>query len=166
MQHPFIDKSVNNLVIPVRTGWKSVINEEDFNIDFTLKPDALRFETGTMNLAGIFGLDAALALLQEVGISEIYKKVLAVIDLFIERLEERKLEITSPLKNHERSGILTFRPKGDPEACYKFLVKRDIMLSLRNNMIRLAPHFYNNESDVDGFFHELDMFDQKAPHLS
>jgi selenocysteine lyase/cysteine desulfurase len=162
----FIDKNVDNLVIPVRTGWKSVINEEDFDIDFTLKPDALRFETGTMNLAGIFGLDAAIALLQEVGVSAIYKRVMAVIDLFIERLEARKLEITSPLKDHERSGILTFRPKGAPEVCYRFLAKRNIMLSLRNNMIRLAPHFYNNESDVDGFFYALDMFYQKGPHFS
>ncbi|VAX22371.1 Cysteine desulfurase, partial [hydrothermal vent metagenome] len=40
-----------------RVGWNSVINGEDFsNIDMTFKDDARRFEEGSPNLAGIYGL--------------------------------------------------------------------------------------------------------------
>ena len=154
----FVDRQVNEMITPSRIGWKSVVDEEDFRIDFTLKEDALRFEPGTMNFAGIHGLGSAIELLEEVGLTRINKKVTEVNDLFIERLKERNLQIASPLNDNERSGILTFKPKKDPKKCFEFLINRKIMASLRQNRIRIAPHFYNNYDDVTEFFRALDEF--------
>ena len=154
----YVGKEVNELINVSRVGWKSVVNEEDFEINFILKQNALRFEPGTMNLSGIYGLGAALDLLHEIGISNINKKVLAINSMFMEKLLKRNLEITSPLDENERSGILTFIPGGDPSSCYKFLAERNIMVSLRRGRIRIAPHFYNNKADVDAFFRALDEF--------
>ncbi len=152
----FINKQVNDLLTPFNLGWKSVINEEDFNIDFTLKKNALQFEPGTMNISGIFGLGAALNLLKEIGIPNIYYKVLRLNDIFRKHLDERGLHIISPSNRENRSGILSFKPWNDPVKCYNFLISKKIMLSLRNGSIRISPHFYNNEDDISAFFRIFD----------
>ncbi len=152
----FINKEVNNLLTPINTGWKSVINEEDFNIDFTLKKNAARFEPGTMNISGISGLGAAFDLLEEIGITRIYDKVMQFNDIFIKELKKRNIRIISPLNRSDRSGILSFKPKDDPVKIYNFLTSRKIMLSLRNGNIRISPHFYNNEDDISAFFNIFD----------
>ena len=57
----YIADEVNDIIRPSQVGWKSVKDEEDFfRIGLDLKPDALRFEPGTMNVAGIYALGAAL----------------------------------------------------------------------------------------------------------
>ncbi len=152
----FISRQVNELLTPFSLGWKSVINEEDFNIDFTLKKNALQFEPGTMNISGIFGLGAALNLLKEVGIPNIYYKVLRLNDIFRKHLDERGLHIISPASRENRSGILSFKPRNDPVKCYNFLISKKIMLSLRNGNIRISLHFYNNEDDIAAFFRIFD----------
>jgi cysteine desulfurase/selenocysteine lyase len=155
----FVSKDVDHLVHPVQVGWKSVVQEEEFfQIQFDLKPDALRFEPGTMNVAGIYALGAALDLLMEVNVENAYAQVMALNDLLYEGLKERKVRIVTPTGTNERSGILSFVPSSDPQTLYIFLTKEMIRVSLRNQMIRLSPHFYNNEGDIDRFFHALDRY--------
>jgi len=155
----FISRDVNRLVHPERVGWKTVVQEEDFfRLQFDPKPDALRFEPGTMNVAGIYALGASLELLMEVGVERAYAHVLALNDLLYEGLNERMLPIASPMGSDERSGILSFVPSSEAKSLYNFLTNEGIRISLRNHMIRLSPHFYNNEEDVDRFFQTLDRY--------
>ena len=155
----YISEEVNHLVHPDRVGWKSVVDEENFfQKDFHLKPDALRFESGSMNVAGIYALGAAIRLLNEAGFERVHQRILFLNDLFILGLQDRKIEIASSLAAHERSGILSFRPEGNPEILHRFLNERDVIVSVRNGMIRLSPHFYNNPDDVALFFEGLDRF--------
>ena len=152
----FVAKDVDDLLHPERVGWKSVKQDEDFfHIHFDLKPDALRFEPGSMNIAGIYALGAAIELLFEVGIERIYEHVLDINDLLIRGLNELKVKIVSPMGETERSGILSFIPSSDPESLHHFLSEKNVTVSLRNNMIRLSPHLYNNTGDVDSFFKAL-----------
>jgi len=155
----FVSKDVDYLVHPVEVGWKSVVQEEEFfQIRFDLKPNALRFEPGTMNVAGIYALGAALDLLMEVNVEKVYAHVMALNDLFYEGLKERKVRIVTPTGANERSGILSFIPPSDPQSLHIFLTKEMIRASLRNQMIRLSPHFYNNKDDIDRFFQALDRY--------
>jgi cysteine desulfurase / selenocysteine lyase len=151
---------VNREIHPNRVGWKSVINEEDFfNISFELKSDALRFEAGTMNVAGIYALGASLELLMEVGIGKIYDKVLSLNEKLYSGLEKRKFSVISPMGDGERSGILSFVPSGDTGRLQRYLASKNVLVSLRNNVIRFAPHFYNSEDEVKRFFKILDDFE-------
>ncbi|MBW1734178.1 MAG: aminotransferase class V-fold PLP-dependent enzyme [Deltaproteobacteria bacterium] len=87
------------------------MDEEDFfRIVLDLKPDALRFEPGTMNVAGIYALGATLELLLEVGIDNIHRRVLHINDLLFQGLKERNLPVLTPMAVGERSGILSFIP--------------------------------------------------------
>ena len=77
-------------------GWRSVINALEFDrIDFTLRPHSGRFETGSCNTAGIYALDASLDLFLNIGLKDIFERVLFLIDLFVEGLKKRGLKILS-----------------------------------------------------------------------
>ena len=154
----FVDRSVADLIEPPLVGWKSMVDEENFNLHFELKRDAGKFEPGTLNLPGIFGLGAALDLLQSVGVDNIRQRVLALNDRFAAGLRERGLEVVSPRGETERSGILSFCPPGDALLCFRFLAERRAVVSPRGGMIRLSPHFWNDESDVEAFFQALYAF--------
>jgi selenocysteine lyase/cysteine desulfurase len=153
----FVDKEVNDRVHPAVVGWKSVVEEEDFfRLHFELKLDAARFEPGTMNMPGICGLGAALELLLEVGIEDVHQRVLSLNDLLYQGLSERGIEVVTAMGEEDRSGILAFVPASDPESVYASLNRQKVMVSLRRNTIRLSPHFYNNETDVNRLFQALD----------
>jgi cysteine desulfurase/selenocysteine lyase len=157
----YISEAVKDRIHPGRVGWKSVVHEEDFfHLHFDLKPDARRFETGTLNLPGIYALGAAIGLLLDAGIEKIFERVLALNDLLIRGLEGRRVQIATPMGKEERSGILSFIPLADPKALYKFLSQKRVAVSLRENMIRLSPHFYNNGEDVAAFFDAMDQFSE------
>src|SRR5262249_9142113 len=60
----------------VGVGWNSVVGSRDFStIDFRLKPHAGRWESGTLNFAGIHALGASLGLLLDIGIDVIARRV-------------------------------------------------------------------------------------------
>ncbi len=155
----YVDASVLGLIDPIVVGWRSVTREEDFfDIHFELKPDATKFEPGTRNLMGIYALGAAIELLLEVGIEGIKDRIFALNDRFIDGLGARGLKIITPTGVQERSGILCFKPKRDPKALFRHLAQKGIIVSERNNLIRISPHFYNNEEEVQKFFAALDSF--------
>lgn len=152
----YLAPELRSLLQPALVGWKSVENEEDFALNFRLRADAAAFEPGTPNYAGLFGLEAALDLLAGVGAETVRARIFATIDQLAAGLRQRGLKITSSLEPAERSGILCFEPPGPPEALFRALLAAGVLLSLRNGRLRLSPHVYNDESDVERFFAALD----------
>lgn len=138
---------------PPLIGWKSVQNEFEFDRpEFKLKTNALRFEEGSMNLLGIFGLGAAIELLFEVGISNIENRVLTLGDLIICEAEKRGFKILSPRLREERGGIITFSGNFDPLNMRDALRGKGIMVNVRGGGIRVSPHFYNTDEELERFF--------------
>jgi selenocysteine lyase/cysteine desulfurase len=72
-------------------------------------------------------------------------------DYLIEKLHNLGLEVLSPVENRKyRSQIVLFKPKRNPVNLVGELEqKHKIVLSARGNGIRVSPHFYNNEDDID-----------------
>src|SRR5262249_30552773 len=81
---------------PVGVGWHSVVGAWDFaTVDFTLKPHAGRWESGTLNVGGVAALGASLALLLEAGIGAIAERVLGLTDRLCEGAARAGLEVFS-----------------------------------------------------------------------
>ena len=152
----YVDREVIDRFEPPLVGWKSVVEEENFELHFELKRDAGKFEPGTLNLPGIFGLGAALEMLASVGVDNVRQRVLALNDRLTEGLRERGLAVVSPWGEQERSGILSFRPPAEAVRCFRAFAGRNVLLSPRAGLIRLSPHFWNDERDVSAFFAALD----------
>jgi len=142
---------------PPLIGWRSVQNEFDFDHqDFLLKNTALRFEEGSMNLLGIFGLGAAIELLLEVGIEKIEERVLALGDVIIKEAEQRGYAVLTPQAREERGGNITITGKFDAAKARDGLLKKGIMVNVRGGL-RISPHFYNTGEEISTAFKMLDI---------
>lgn len=155
----YVSSEADPLLHPSRVGWKSVVDEEDFfRVHFDLKPDALRFESGSMNVAGIYALGAAMDLIMGVGVENIFERVTSLNDALIRGLRDRDEQVVTPMGPGERSGIVSFIPSSTPKSLHDFLSHEHVAVSLRNDMIRLSPHFYNNMDDIHRFLEILDQY--------
>jgi len=140
---------------PLVVGWNSVVQGHDFSrIAMTLRDEAARYEGGSQNLAGMLALGASLRMLQEAGLgpsgSAIARRVLEITDLACRRIEQAGGRIVSRREGEHRSGIVAFEMPGrDPQAERRRLLKRGVALNSRGGWLRLSPHAYNNEADIE-----------------
>ncbi len=142
---------------PALIGWMSVEGENEFEkIDYNLKSHAGRFEEGTYNVMGIHALGASLDMICEIGVSDIYERVIGLGELIIEESDKRGFEIKSPRNHRSRGGIVSFSGDFDPADIRDKLMKSNIVINERGGALRLAPHFYNTEEEILRFFRELD----------
>jgi selenocysteine lyase/cysteine desulfurase len=139
-------------LVPIRVGWWSVVDRDDFfRYDSPLRDDARRFEEGSVNFLGIHGLGASLELLLEVGIPRIEERGLGLTDYLIAGLQARGYHITTPIASpQERSGIVCFNhPHHALDDLEQRLSEARVVISKRGQAIRVSPHFYNDETDID-----------------
>lgn len=155
----YISAKAMEKIHPAVVGWNSVINAYDFmNYDFTLRPDAQRFEEGSFNTMSIMAFGAALSLFHEVGVDNIERRVMSLGDRILEGLQRRNFKILNSVILEERSGIISFNGEMDLEKFSDYAADNQVSLTVRNGMVRLSPHFYNRESEIDRFFDLLDRF--------
>ncbi|MFQ5914857.1 MAG: aminotransferase class V-fold PLP-dependent enzyme [Nitrospinota bacterium] len=131
-------------------SWRSVAEPENFRDNTQRpKPSAGRFEAGTPNIGGIVGLGASIELIQELGIKRIESRILGLTGTLAEGLRAKGYEVVSPRGEGERSGILLFRGGRYPaqDLC-AFLREKRIIVAVRNEGIRVSPHYYNNLEDM------------------
>jgi selenocysteine lyase/cysteine desulfurase len=148
-------------LVPHGAGWYSVVRAEAGTGDYSrhdapLLGTAARFEPGTRNNVGLYGLGAALDLLHEVGIAAIESRVLALTDRLIEGLQRQGYTILSSLLPGERSAILSFVSDRFPaDELRRRARAENILISLREGALRVAPHFYNTEAEIDALLDVL-----------
>lgn len=148
----FCDKRNLDSLDIVRLGWNSVTDSRNFaSIDFRLRPTAERFEEGSSNLVGIYGLRESLSLVMENGVENNFSHALALNDHLAERLLSKNYKILSPFGENERSGILVFSSsdRGDNTGLAKKLRDNGVLVIERGNGIRVSPHFFNTIDDID-----------------
>ncbi|MBI2321564.1 MAG: aminotransferase class V-fold PLP-dependent enzyme [Chloroflexi bacterium] len=117
---------------------------------YDLWPDARRFEGGAQNSLGVAGLAASIDLLLGLGPAAVERRVLELTDYVIAGLRERDCEVLSPLGARERSGIVAFRSRRTPTpALVRRLAEQRIFVAPRSGGIRVAPHVYNREEELD-----------------
>ncbi len=135
-------------------GWNSVENRHRFeSIALKLRPEAARFEGGTLNTPGFLGLGASIDLLMEYGLSSestaLADRVLELGDYACESLQRIGAKITSHRGPKCSSGIISFLPpRGEPMAVRSHCKDQGIVLSCRNGWLRIALHAFNNEEEI------------------
>jgi selenocysteine lyase/cysteine desulfurase len=142
---------------PHTVGWNSVVGADDFSrVDLRLRPEAARFEGGSQNMAGFHALGASLDLLERHGLSAqnsaVADRVLTIVDRACQRLVRAGARIASDRSDPMRhgSGILSFDfPDRDAKEAVRACAAAGVALSCRDGRLRISPHAYNNEDDVE-----------------
>jgi cysteine desulfurase/selenocysteine lyase len=137
----------------------------DNNTKLIMSDTATRFELGTPHFQNIIALNAAIRYMLKLGTKEIEKRILALTDYLIDRLLNMDLKILSPIENKkERSGIVIFKPFNMKpiKIVAELESKNRIVVSARGKGIRVSPHFYNNEADIDKLILALERIFKRA----
>jgi cysteine desulfurase/selenocysteine lyase len=149
----YISSDLQDHVEPVEFGWTNVAGYNDYGSrDMALRPDAGRYEPGTLNTIGIFGLRAAIELLLEVGVGKIAPVIQNLADRIAAGVQARGYEVMGCRTPQTGSGIVSFRKEGvtDREVVTK-LRAEGISAASRAGWVRTSPHFYLNPAEVERF---------------
>ncbi|TPI10459.1 aminotransferase class V-fold PLP-dependent enzyme [Mesorhizobium sp. B4-1-3] len=136
-------------VRPSVVGWLSVNEPFAFHRKLDFLPDARRFEPGTENAAGIFGLTERLEEIQAVGVSRIEDYVLSLGEQLRQEVKRIGLEVVSDWPRASLSGIVLLRSrKVQTDVLFDRLCLARVRCSVRNGAIRFSPHYFSDTTEV------------------
>jgi len=142
---------------PVEFGWTNVAGFADYaSRDLTLRRDAARYECGTLNTIGIFGLEASMRYLLMTGIERVGEAVLALSAQLIAGARSLGYEVLGENHPNTRSGIVTIRREGtDSRLLVSRLKDAGIIAAPRQGYVRLSPHFYIAPEEIAQVLEQL-----------
>jgi selenocysteine lyase/cysteine desulfurase len=140
---------------PPLVGWHSALTPNFIAQEsLVFKPDARRYEPGSLNLAGIIGLRAALQLILECGMEAVEARVLTLARQIITQATRAGFAVVGPTEGPGLSGIVSVScESGEVAEIHARLSAANIVTSLRHTRaglkcLRLSPHFYNRDEEV------------------
>lgn len=145
---------------PPYAGWASVKQEIFNTTDFwdiwklEFSETATRFEVGSSSFVSFVGAREALKMLLGAGIPNVERRILKLTDHLIESVKDLGLKLQTPEEKPYRSGIVNFRID-NPKKVAEELGRKGIIVSPRANGIRVSPHFYNTEEEIDELMQEI-----------
>lgn len=153
----YVRKKWLDIVEPVEFGWTNPARYADYSSrDMTLRPDAGRYECGTLNTVGCFGQRAAIEFLLQVGIQNIAPAVLALAHQLETGARAKGYELMVPRGEQTGSGIVSLRhPVIDSRQVVSTLKRKNISAAPRQGWVRMSPHFYITPEQIAQVIEEL-----------
>lgn len=144
----YVRRGALDRLAPLGAGWKSMADEESFRGEFVLKDDAARLEPGTLDISALAALGASLDLLLSVGVPVVAARI-GELTAHLEREAARLgYQSLSPADPQERSGIVSLAC-GDPPGLWRALLDKGVVCAPRGPGLRVSPHAYSTEADLD-----------------
>lgn len=132
----------------IESGWTNIDRKGKFiDCPTDLLPDSRRFEAGSLNTNGIYGLNAAIGLLLEVGIEAIETEVLRLAKTLTMKLRDLGF-----LVEETRSGIVGATPPNVESSVirlHRLLDEERVITAPREGLLRFSPHVYNDDEEID-----------------
>jgi selenocysteine lyase/cysteine desulfurase len=142
--------------VPLENSWLSRADAEDFaglvNYRDEYRPGARRFDFG--EFPSFILLPMAIAALTQIldwGVEAIQNTLSSLTDMIEEKAGSLNCEVVSAA-NRVGHLIGISPPGGITERVTSSLSEAKIYVSIRGDRVRIAPHLYNDESDIERFF--------------
>ena len=157
---------------PTLVGWQGHARPFAFEPELDYAAGARRFLTGTPNVPALYAATAGYDVIEEVGVSRIRARSLALTQLLIDLCDADGLEVVSPREPERRGGTVVVSTP-DHAAVHRELGERGIVCDFRPDAgleaptarppapgrkvaaasggpggIRLGPHFFNTEDEL------------------
>ena len=118
------------------------------------REDARRFEHGNLNYGGVFALEAAVDFLADLGHPYIYGRVRDLTGHLMDLVDRKGLSRITPRAEHDRAGIVVI---GVDDAARRQaeLMRQGFVLSGVEDRLRVSPHFYNAEEELEALVDAL-----------
>ena len=141
---------------PTVTGWFAT--REPFSFDtehLDYHPSARRFEHGTPPAPVVFIAQGGLDVISEVTPARIRSRQGELTDRVIDRAAHAGLSVRTPRERDARGGVVNVGVGPEARKICHALLDRDVSTDFRGDGLRISPHFFNTEADIDRCFREL-----------
>ena len=147
----YVRKDRQDSIFPREFGWTNVAGYNDYaSRDMTLRPDAGRYECGTLNTIGCYGLRASLDLILEIGVARIGPVVQELADQLAEGARRKGYTLLGDRKAYNGSGIISIHKVGlDTRKITRDLKEAGVIAAPRQGWVRLSPHFYVSPAEIE-----------------
>lgn len=150
---------------PSLVGWFSLANP--FAYEKTREPQLnkgiLRFLNGTPNVLALFAARQGLEWVERLGLAAIRSHSQQLTGWLYGQLEERGLTVKSPKDPERRNGMVCVDFEGARQ-CQSALEQQGVIVDYRPDCgIRISPHFYNQQSDLEAFLEAFDQVRSRIP---
>ena len=154
----YIRRKLYESLEPGLVGWRSV--EDMWSLStgpLRYAGTARRFEYSTSAYEAKVGMAKSIEYILSIGVESIYTHNMRLTDYAIKELTAMdRIEVITPREISRRGSIVTFKVKDlKSEVVAKELVKqcreRKPEFNIRRGFLRISPHFYNDEDDIDEF---------------
>ncbi|MFG1449367.1 MAG: aminotransferase class V-fold PLP-dependent enzyme [Thermoplasmataceae archaeon] len=149
ISHLFIRRDIIQENEPSFTGWFAQKNPFLFapqDTDFS--NTATRFESGTWSIPSVYASVAGMKTILQVGLPHIFQRVRELTNYAYETGIEHGLQPITISDPDRRGGIVSFRCRDASDIEHR-LKREKIITAARGDGIRIAPHFYNTEDEVE-----------------
>lgn len=134
---------------PTVTGWFAQANI--FAMDIyanTPSPTARKFESGTPAVPNVYAALAALKLIQSIGVETIERHLLEITGAIKAGVMQRGFNLVSPVSPQQHGPLIALRSH-KVDLLVKWLERDGVIVSSRDDNLRISPHIYNNLADVN-----------------
>jgi kynureninase len=141
---------------PAITGWMA--QREPFMFDakhLDYHPSARKLETGTPPAPITFIAQGGLDIIAEVTPERIRPRTGELTDRVIAGADEMGLPVRTLRDRNARGGLVNVGVGTDAEKVCHALLERDVCTDYRGDGIRVSPHFFTLESEIDRLFQGL-----------
>ncbi|HEX9902520.1 MAG TPA: aminotransferase class V-fold PLP-dependent enzyme [Acidobacteriota bacterium] len=146
---------------PLLAGWAGHRRPFLFSAKLDYAPKSARFQSGTPAVPCLYAAQAGLEIIERIGLPQIRRKSLKLTGKIMDLAEERGFPLLTPRESNQRGGHVAFHV---PHAFQlkQALEAKGIKLDYRKggedepDLLRVGPHFYNKEEEVEVLFRELD----------
>jgi len=157
----YVRPGISSQLQPKLTGWLAHSSPFSFSLKMEYTRDSYRYMSGTPPIPCLYTALAGLEEINKVGISQIRNKSVQMTNKIMQMAEDRGFPSFSPEKNELRGGSVSLHI---PSAFQvkQCLDERKIQVDFRKgeekepDVVRIGPHFYNTEEEINEFFDAID----------
>jgi selenocysteine lyase/cysteine desulfurase len=140
---------------PRATSWFATQDQFAFDLEgFRYHDDARRFEMGTPALPTVHTALGGQELLEETGLDRVHARCAALRERLVSGCLEAGFRLRIADDPRRRSSIVMVAME-DPKAAVAALDRAGIVVDSRPGFVRVSPHVYNTEDEVDQVVREL-----------
>lgn len=151
----YVRRDVGARLEPSITGWFAQRDFFAFDGSRIDHPDsAQRFALGTPAAMSVFAAGAGLDIVLEVGVERIRARSLELTRYAIERADAAGFIVRTPREDHRRGGLVAIEVD-ESKTVLDALLERRVIVDERHGALRVCPHFFSSEDDIDALFDAL-----------
>jgi selenocysteine lyase/cysteine desulfurase len=146
----YVKNEIADHLSPAFTGWFGQENPFAFDIhNLIYATGARRFDNGTPPVPTAYIAKGGMEIINRVGVENIYQWTNVLSAYCLEGAMARDLEIASPTDLRIKAPNTAIRVPGDSHEFELALREKGVIASARNDVVRIAPHFFITLEDID-----------------